>query len=203
MSKKFLISVLVAFFLLNTGAMALVNVVFMDENDFASWNKKEILHMAQEGILTGYEDGTFKPNKNITRAEVAVIADRLRDNLVEQISEVIGAYESMDGAYFTFDGNSDDSSAARVAIAMGVAGLREIEGFDIESKCGLGYDKAEMANFNMDYAENYNVYRCSSLPGYLYYVNFKGNLVLPESGGEKADINEWYGPFEDSIWFLN
>lgn len=36
-----------------------------------------------QGIVSGYPDGTFKPNKNVTRAEMAALLDRTNDGLLE------------------------------------------------------------------------------------------------------------------------
>ncbi|MBR2736755.1 MAG: S-layer homology domain-containing protein, partial [Firmicutes bacterium] len=51
------------------------------ENDFSdvsksNWYNNAISVMASLGILKGYNDGTFQPNKAITRAEMAAIAAR-------------------------------------------------------------------------------------------------------------------------------
>ena len=51
------------------------------ENDFsdvesADWYNNAISTAAQAGIVNGYEDGTFRPNNPITRAEFAAIASR-------------------------------------------------------------------------------------------------------------------------------
>ena len=53
-----------------------------DEMDFKDVDKKDWFYKAIEfvsdnGIMNGYEDGTFKPNEPITRAEVATIIQRL------------------------------------------------------------------------------------------------------------------------------
>ena len=40
------------------------------------WFNNAVSTLANGGILTGYEDGTFKPNANITRAEFATMAVR-------------------------------------------------------------------------------------------------------------------------------
>lgn len=42
------------------------------------WAYKAIEELTEEGILTGYEDGTFKPDQPVTRAEVAAIVSRLK-----------------------------------------------------------------------------------------------------------------------------
>ena len=44
------------------------------------WYNTAVSTMVQAGILTGYGDGTFKPNSNITRGEFATIAARFLSN---------------------------------------------------------------------------------------------------------------------------
>lgn len=48
-------------------------------NDVSSerWSYKYIMEMAKQGILKGYEDGSFRPQNSITRAEIAVILERM------------------------------------------------------------------------------------------------------------------------------
>ena len=45
----------------------------------SDWFNNAVSTMANAGILTGYPDGTFKPNAPITRAEFAAIAARFSD----------------------------------------------------------------------------------------------------------------------------
>lgn len=45
---------------------------YMDEKQY-EWSKKAISYVKEKGIMKGYEDGTFKPNKPVTRAEMAQI----------------------------------------------------------------------------------------------------------------------------------
>jgi hypothetical protein len=40
------------------------------------WAKKEIEYLVQEGIITGYDDGTFKPEKLVTRLQAAMMLVR-------------------------------------------------------------------------------------------------------------------------------
>ena len=44
------------------------------------WYNNAVSTCAKAGILAGYEDGSFKPNANITRAEFAAIAARFLDD---------------------------------------------------------------------------------------------------------------------------
>lgn len=41
------------------------------------WAEAAILRCMERGLLKGYPDGTFRPNEPVTRAELAVILDRL------------------------------------------------------------------------------------------------------------------------------
>ena len=55
------------------------------ENNFSdvaptAWYNNAVSTCAKAGILAGYEDGSFKPNANITRAEFAAIAARFLDD---------------------------------------------------------------------------------------------------------------------------
>jgi len=45
---------------------------------FSKFFSNSINNFAQDGIIQGYADGEFKPNNFVTRAELAVIVDRLR-----------------------------------------------------------------------------------------------------------------------------
>lgn len=41
------------------------------------WSYEYIKKMAEKGILKGYEDGSFRPENGITRAEIAVVLERM------------------------------------------------------------------------------------------------------------------------------
>ena len=43
------------------------------------WAAKVIEEFANEGIVNGYEDGTFRPDEPITRAEAATILNRYKE----------------------------------------------------------------------------------------------------------------------------
>ena len=50
-------------------------------NDF--WAKNEVNYLASKGLLKGYDDGTFRPENPITRAEVATILVRANSEIKE------------------------------------------------------------------------------------------------------------------------
>ncbi|MNW53031.1 Cellulosome-anchoring protein precursor [compost metagenome] len=54
------------------------------------WGRDNIVLFARMGFLTGYPDGTFKPDGNITRAEFAVI-----------VSKIFSLQSSTDAAVFS------------------------------------------------------------------------------------------------------
>lgn len=60
---------------------------------YGKWYSNPISTMSALGIITGYPDGTFKPNKPITRAEFAAIAarfDETQSGKSATFSDVIG-----------------------------------------------------------------------------------------------------------------
>ncbi|MFF2092367.1 S-layer homology domain-containing protein [Paenibacillus sp. NPDC058174] len=50
---------------------------FRDGADIGSWAQPAIAKAVRLGLVSGYEDGTFRPNARITRAEIAVIIGRM------------------------------------------------------------------------------------------------------------------------------
>lgn len=67
-------------------ALALMTTVpeFKDVSAIPAGSIGYVNIAVQEGIVTGYPDETFKPNKNVTRAELASLLVRTNDSLLEQ-----------------------------------------------------------------------------------------------------------------------
>jgi len=51
----------------------------------------EALYMKQLGVVTGYPDGSFRPNEQLTRGQAATLAKRLYSRLMSDISKAIKA----------------------------------------------------------------------------------------------------------------
>lgn len=51
------------------------NISFSDV-EAGKWYETAIKTLASKGVITGYTDGTFKPNKDVTRAEFCAMASR-------------------------------------------------------------------------------------------------------------------------------
>jgi hypothetical protein len=70
--KVCLVVALTALFFL--GVMGNINTEAASLNDIQRhWAQGEVEYLVDSGLITGYSDGSFKPNKNITRAEAAKI----------------------------------------------------------------------------------------------------------------------------------
>lgn len=50
---------------------------FKDQADIGSWARNSVGQAVRAGYITGYADGSFRPNEVITRAEMAVIVSRI------------------------------------------------------------------------------------------------------------------------------
>ena len=48
------------------------------------WAEGYIANAVAKGWITGYEDGSFRPDQNITRAEVATIVNRMLNRFLHQ-----------------------------------------------------------------------------------------------------------------------
>lgn len=183
----------VAFFILNSVAFAVVGGLnFTDQSKFADWNSTAIEHMKNEGIIKGYNDGEFKPDNNVTRGEMAVMMDRMYDRLVGKMSKVTMSYEELKDVSFT---DSYDQGTAKVALAMGMAHVRETSQPDLKKD-----DCTKLTGKNIPV--NYEVYSCGALFAN-YYAHEYGTTGVPESAGETTTLNSWFGPFEPSVWYMN
>ena len=52
-------------------------LIFTDEGDISDYALNAVKAMAKAGVINGYEDGTFQPKTNATRAQAVVIIYRM------------------------------------------------------------------------------------------------------------------------------
>lgn len=57
--------------------LSVVNPVSAFSDVSEHWAKQDIMELLEKGGITGYEDGSFRPNAEITRAEVVTMLNRL------------------------------------------------------------------------------------------------------------------------------
>ncbi|MEC0093712.1 S-layer homology domain-containing protein [Paenibacillus macquariensis] len=68
------------------------------------WAEDAIIALSSSGIISGYEDGTFKPDRQITRAEIISIISKL---VVLKTTSSQGTFKDIDGVW-----NKDQIQAA-------------------------------------------------------------------------------------------
>ena len=98
-------------------ALAKVNTTpldFADKADIPEWAAGYIAVALEKGIVTGYEDKTFKPNKGVTRAEMAALLDRTNEKLDD--AKVAGEIRG------TIKGATEASATAPAFITLTVRG---------------------------------------------------------------------------------
>lgn len=74
--KRLPLGAALAALMLTTSSFVMANNAFSDVTP-DDWSYKAVSQLADEGVIDGYPDGTFKGNKNITRYEMGQIVARL------------------------------------------------------------------------------------------------------------------------------
>lgn len=159
---------------------------FSDENNFPSWAKDSIYSMKNLGIINGYSDGSFKPDNNVTRAELAKILSNYESYKETEIDGALLRYASLN--------KYDLDEETKMVLALASSKRLALEGkptslndYDCKS-----VSPSKMPNF-------WTVYKCDQL-GTFYYANFVYNGAVPESGSSQPiSLNQWYGPFNYSV----
>ena len=77
MHKKLLVSVIFLLIIFN------VNMAFAYTDTAGHWAEKNINNLSVNGIINGYLDNTFRPNENMTRAELVAVINRILANQVQ------------------------------------------------------------------------------------------------------------------------
>lgn len=73
---------------------------FVDWAEFPSWGEEVIESVKEEGIMTGYADGSFRPQNVINRAEALVILFRLKGMETDDVEYVRNFSDVPRGAWF-------------------------------------------------------------------------------------------------------
>ncbi len=85
----------------NIGAFTLENYEFSDVNDPAIWYYKYVNKCAALGILSGMGDGSFMPDKTVTRAELAVMIVKSTSHFISyRIDENISFTDVKKGKWY-------------------------------------------------------------------------------------------------------
>lgn len=68
--------------------LTLFNVAFAYTDTQGHWAEKEITNLSLNGIISGYSDNSFKPNNNMTRAELVTVINRILSNSIQNTKYV-------------------------------------------------------------------------------------------------------------------
>ncbi len=74
-----------------------------DDVAASDWCAKYIARLSASGIIKGYDDGTFKPNNPITRAEFATMCIRFFEDRTESISEASSDFTDVSDDHWAKD----------------------------------------------------------------------------------------------------
>lgn len=75
--KNFVVGVIIGVLVSTLSLTAIGAVKVFNDVPKNAWYASAIFSLKEKGIVKGFADGSFKPNANITRAEMAVIIDNL------------------------------------------------------------------------------------------------------------------------------
>lgn len=184
--KKILFSfVLFLFGGMTVFAMSYYGDLFKDDGSIADWAKTSVYNMKQAGIINGYSDGSFGPDKYVTRAEFATMLDRYSSNIVNQnIYQFIYALNRR--GYIDLNGDDVNSQAAVLAADAG---------FFLLDKAPAGWNngKPNADEFSLiddkTLPDGYSYYQ--QVP-YEFYLRYKGDRYV---GQDSIPVDEWFGPF--------
>lgn len=211
MKKLFLAIGICAVFGISLTAFA-ATYYFTDSFTFESWYAPSVDRMSSMGVIKGYPDGAFKPKNSVTRAELAVMLDRLEQNMTgnttdgvseaelnqkldaleQKLTRSSGAGTSDDEienaiqysllAYDKFSSLNIDRTF-KVYLVMAEAGMKKLS------------SKPDMTNItkvtDVQMPEGYTLYEEPHIV-YSYYLNYVGQRT---DGDVIMNVNEWYGPF--------
>ncbi len=151
----------VAMMLTSLGIVALAETSFSDIQD--SKVAQAVDKLVGFGIITGYEDGTFKPDNQITRAEFAAIVTRMKGVADNFGADALTGFSDLD---------NDESRAWARPYVKAAVDLKIINGFEDGTfragepvtyeqavkmlVCAVGYDVVAQSEYNKAIVSNPN-----------------------------------------------
>ena len=118
-----------------------LNLSFTDNEDILDWMKGYV-HMASEaGVVRGYPDGSFQPNKASTRAEAVVMVQRMLDVMEEGLDpdiHLVVQYQDKNGTTVVRDRPSLTMQVVDGMVYIPVRGLFELQA-DMMKEAGSEY----------------------------------------------------------------
>lgn len=131
----------------------------------------DIMKVCAAGVLTGYDDGSFKPDRTLTRAEAAVVITRLLDYMDEQKTHV-----NEENASCENENISDDEAADEVIVRKTETGTGTVSVRYNVIKCrmlDMGIEKLEYRNDG-----TLKIYSNTEYP-FVFVLNGNGTILDP------------------------
>lgn len=168
----------------------------------------DIMKACAAGVLTGYDDGSFKPDKTLTRAEAAVVITRLRDYMNEYETHVNEENVSCENENIFDDAAADEVIVRKTETGVGTVSvsysIKECKMLDMGiEKFEYGNDGTLKIYSNIEYPF---VFVLNGDGTILDPIGFPGGFAVYEDGyyiymadtGVNIDIGEkMYFMFED------
>lgn len=162
---------------------------FTDEGEFGDWFKDEVRNMKNYGVVTGYPDGSFQPGNNVTRAELAVMLDRFRTNVVEvrinqnnttTLNKLLYNMDRFEGAEYDY----------KNMVVLAESGVGLIENHDAAYLSNL-MSGEEFLNEVPNLPEGYELFVGGTIV-FDFFLHYEGPRL---DGDVEFEVEEWYGPF--------
>ncbi|GIP18751.1 hypothetical protein J40TS1_43930 [Paenibacillus montaniterrae] len=133
---------------------AAASVSFKDEKQLKNWSKSAVLALVAEGYLKGYPDGSFKPERGVTFAELITMLN----NIVDVIISKPGEYSELTARNLLITAPNvvlkDSSIERNLYVSRGaVAGQIEIENSTIGRSIISSVDEAAIKLTNVSFGE--------------------------------------------------
>ncbi len=110
--KKRVISLLVAVLMTALSVVTAFAAEFSDVGESFAWAEEAITHLSEEGVINGYPDGTFAPEKYITKEEaVALFAKALGANNEENAEFLSFAKDTYSALLENYTSYAKDNAA--------------------------------------------------------------------------------------------
>lgn len=129
-----------------------------------NWAKEQILDWLDKGLINGYSDGSFKPNKSISRSEFVTIINKvfgykdLAEETFKDVSKDKWYYEEISKAKFAgyISGYDDgtfkpDDSISRQEVAKIIYNLMKLNNLDNSDALNLFKDVSEIPSWSREY----------------------------------------------------
>ena len=181
---------------------------FKDEATFADWFGPSAIEMNQIGVIHGLPDGSFGGEKDLTRAEMAVMLDRFNDHIDVKMDMKIKDYVK---DYMEKNSIKNDVSSYNIYKLLRNMEKYEDDEMDYKSEIILaesGLMKSNVVPFDVNDSEavqedvsailpaGYKVYNDLTATGTIkYYLNYKATESCTLGSDLTCEIDNWYGPF--------